>query len=268
MYYYKTIIRYEGTKYAGFQWQTGIQTIQNSFNKAITKLIDGKFTTTGASRTDSGVHAVEQVVKISSENPIDLSSFLLKFNSALPLDIQCLEIAPCAGLFRPAAFAITKEYRYFFTNKKQVSIEERQYIANISNNLILLQMKICVEALVGEHDFRNFYSRGSNVKSTIRNISICEISVINPHHVFIGLELFQIPKSLNSCYQLRIVANGFLKQMIRHVISALWMVGSGKISTDDFLKLLDGPKSEKTMWKVAAPNGLFLYRVNYSDFLI
>ena len=264
MHYYKTTIQYEGTNYAGFQWQNGIQTIQSEFNKAISQLIIGKFSTMAASRTDTGVHAREQIVKISSENAIDFSSFLTDFNNALPRDIKCLNIENCQGLFKPAAEAVSKEYRYFFTNQTQGTKEERHFVANISNALDFDAMKVCVHALMGIHDFCNFYSSGSNVKTTVRNILICELSEINPHDLFLATELFEFPKALNNCYELKIVANGFLKQMIRHIISALWMVGSGKISTADFLALLDGPMTEKQTWKVASPNGLFLYHVNYS----
>jgi tRNA pseudouridine38-40 synthase len=177
--------------------------------------------------------------------------------------VRCIGIEPCEGLFRPAANTISKEYRYFFTNQTHVSDEERCFIANIANTLNLEAMLTCVHALVGTHDFCNFYSHGSNVKSTVRNVHSCELSLIDPHDFFSYYELFQIPKGLCSCYQLRIEANGFLKQMIRHIVSALWMVGSGKISSDDFLKLLDGPKSEKQLWKVAPPNGLFLTQIRY-----
>lgn len=264
MHYYKTTIKYEGTNYAGFQWQNGIQTVQSEFNEAISKILDGKFTTMAASRTDTGVHAMEQVVKISSSNPINLSSFLESFNKVLPPQIKSTNIEACDGLFRPSVASTSKEYRYFFTNKTQISKEETQFIANISNKLDLNAMMVCIRALVGEHDFCNFYSSGSNVKSTVRNISVCELSEINPQEIFTEFDIFQIPKDLHNCYQLKIEANGFLKQMIRHIVSALWMVGSGKLATDDFMILLNGPKSEKQLWKVAVPNGLFLYRINYS----
>lgn len=265
MHYYKTTIQYEGTNYAGFQWQNGTTTIQSEFNNAVSKLIDGKITTMASSRTDTGVHAMEQIVKISSINPIDVLSFLEVFNKTLPPQIRCTNIESCNGLFRPSAEAISKEYRYFFTNKTQVSKEETQFIANIANKLDFDAINFCIQALVGEHDFCNFYSSGSNVKSTIRNISRCELSQINPHEIFSEVKLFSIPKNISVCYELRIEANGFLKQMIRHIVSALWMVGSGKITTDDFLEYLNGPKISKQLWKVASPNGLFLYKINYSS---
>ncbi len=262
MYYYKTIIQYEGTNYAGFQWQNGLTTVQSEFNRALAEFINGKITTRGASRTDTGVHAREQIVKISSENSIDCSTFLELIKKFLPSDIRCLNISPCEGTFKPAPNASSKEYRYFFTNKKQVAPEDRQFIANIANDLNSEAMKICVKALIGKHDFCNFYSAGSNVKSTIREITICELSEINPHEVFSDQELFQMPEDLQTCYQLRIEANGFLKQMIRHIVSGLWMVGSGKMPQKEFIELIDGPKSSKQLWKVSSPNGLFLYRIN------
>lgn len=263
MNYYKTLITYDGTSFAGFQWQNGPTTVQSEFNLALSKLINGKFTTIGSSRTDTGVHAMEQIVKISSTNAIDLSVFVEAINEILPSQIKCIKIEPCEGLFRPSAQATSKEYRYFFTNKIHVSKEETQFVANISNKLDFNAINFCVQALVGIHEFHNFYSSGSNVKSSIRDISLCEFSLINPHDIFASSDLFKISENISSCYQLKIQANGFLKQMIRHIISALWMVGSGKLSTQDFLELLNGPKTNKQMWRVAPPNGLFLYKVNY-----
>lgn len=263
MHYYKTTIQYEGTNYAGFQWQNGTETVQSAFNNALAKIIDNKFTTMAASRTDTGVHAIDQVVKLSSHSPIETMSFINTFNQALPKDIRCLHIEECDGLFRPSVESESKEYRYFFTNKARVSKEDTKFVANISNKLDIDSIKFCIKALHGQHDFCNFYSSGSNVKSTLRNIFHCELNEINPHNALRINELFLIPDTLQNCYQLKIVANGFLKQMIRHLVSSLWMVGSGKLSTDEFIALLNGPKNEKQLWKVASPNGLYLYKINY-----
>lgn len=264
MFYYRATIQYAGTNYAGFQWQNGLVTVQSEINRVLAELIPGKVTTRGASRTDTGVHAFEQVVKISSENEVGYESFVNDFNKLLPDDIKCIDIESCVGTFKPGVEAISKEYRYFFTNKTQVANEDRKYIANISNELNIEAIKTCVQLLIGKHDFCNFYSAGSNVKSTVRTVSYSELTIVNPHEIFCAHNLFQIPANTSVCYQLKIEADGFLKQMIRHIVSALWMVGSGKLSIDDFLKLLNGPKSKKQQWKVAPPNGLFLYRIKYN----
>jgi tRNA pseudouridine38-40 synthase len=261
--YYKTIIQYEGTHYAGFQYQNNLKTVQSEFNKALEKLVEGKVTTKAASRTDTGVHALYQVVKITSTNPLDLSAFLQTFNQTLPSSIKCLSIEVCPGNFHPSAFTISKEYRYLFTNKTQVAKDDLLFVANISNPLDFKKIDLCIQAMIGKHDFCNFYSNGSNVKTTVREIFLCELKEIDPHSIFPSSKLFHLPSELKKCYEFRIIANGFLKQMIRHIVSALWMVGSGKISVDEFLILLHGPKDERQKWKVASPNGLYLFKISY-----
>lgn len=259
MHYYKTIIQYDGTNFAGFQWQKNLSTIQSELNNSIEKILDGKFSTVAASRTDTGVHAKEQILKITSKNLIELSSFTEELNLKLPKEIRCLQIENCQGNFKPTANTISKEYRYLFINSKN----KNHFIANIANPLNIESINKCVQILVGQHDFQNFYSSGSNVKSTTREIFLCELNIINPKDIFSENDLFQFPTEIQTCFELKIIANGFLKQMIRHIISALWMVGSGKISIEEFKLLLNGPKNKKKIWKVAPSNGLFLYKINY-----
>ncbi|MDH4468551.1 MAG: tRNA pseudouridine(38-40) synthase TruA [Bacteriovoracaceae bacterium] len=263
MNYYKSTIQYDGTNYAGFQWQKDIPTIQNDFNIALKKLIPGKITTLGASRTDSGVHALEQIIKVTSEHDIEIRSAINRMNEVLPGQLRCLDFQSCPGDFRPTSMCISKEYRYLFTNKKIVSSLEQRFIANFAYNLNFDAMKVCTTYLVGEHNFQNFYSAGSNVTNTIRKIIHCDLSQVNPHNIFEGSSIFKIPNDIHECYQLRIIGNGFLKQMVRHIMSALWMVGSGKIGENDFLNLVKGEKKIQRIWKVAPPNGLFLYKINY-----
>lgn len=262
-HYYKATILYDGTGYFGFQWQKGIPSVQNDFNLAVGKILKGKFTTMSASRTDTGVHALKQVVKITADNEIDCPSFLEEFNNHLPPRIRCLEIIPSHRKFRPANDHHSKEYHYYFTNKKIVPIEDKRYVSNISKPLDMEAINKCVKELSGTHDFKNFCSAGSNVKSTVRTISTCELVEINPHSILSPGEFFILPKDLTHCYQLRLVGNGFLKQMIRHIVSGLWMVGTGKLSTQDFFDLLYGEKRDKRIWKVAPPNGLFLIDIRY-----
>jgi tRNA pseudouridine38-40 synthase len=262
MNYYKAIIQYNGSNYAGFQFQNGLKTIQNEINHSLRNLIPGKVTTVGASRTDTGVHALKQILKITCDEKIKEDDFVNSINHILPPDIKFISLNQCSSQYRPTAVAATKEYRYFFTNKKIPTPHEQQFIANISNELNIEEVNKCIQMLLGTHDFQNFYSMGSNVKSTIRNIVVCELEEINPHSVFISSELFLISKNIHQCYQFKIIADGFLKQMIRHLVSALWMVGSGKLTVQDFQNLLNEARIEKKPWKVAPPNGLFLFNIN------
>lgn len=263
MHYYKLILQYAGGNYAGFQWQNGPPSIQKELNSSLKQIITGKFTTMSASRTDTGVHALMQVVRLTCEEKIQEDSFLEKINAILPLDIRVLTIEKTTKEFKPTSGTISKEYRYFFTNEKIVPLERSKFIANISNQLDINLMKECAHYFLGKHDFINFYSTGSNVKSSSRTIFLCDLQEINPHHFFNHSQLFPIPEDLTKAYELRIIADGFLKQMIRHIVSGLWMVGSGKMPKEKFIKLIDGPKQQKKLWKVAPANGLYLTKINY-----
>jgi tRNA pseudouridine38-40 synthase len=260
MNYYKATIQYDGTNYFGFQWQKDIPTIQNEINLSLAKLVKGKITTSGASRTDSGVHALEQIVKITSEEKIECPSFIKVFNEALPSQVRCLELAPCEGSFNPIRFSLSKEYRYLFTNTLGTRGLEERFIANYPYDLNLALMQKCARMIVGQHDFKNFCSAGSNVKTTVREVLECDLDEINPHLILGNSDLFSLSKDVQSCYQLKISGQGFLKQMVRHLMSSLWLVGRGKISPDEFQDLLNGNPKTRRLWKVSTPRGLYLYR--------
>lgn len=260
-YYYKATIQYDGTNYCGFQWQKDIPTVQKEFNQSLKQLINGNISTVGASRTDTGVHAVEQIVKITTDQKLEVSIFLSELNKKLPSQVRCLSISPCAGLYKPASDHVSKEYRYLFTNILRSNGNDPKFVSNHPYVLNLDMMKKCALEIVGKHDFQNFCSAGSNVKTTIREILSCEISLVDPHTILQPANLFLLSANLKECYQLKIEGRGFLKQMVRHLMSALWLVGSCKISPIEFSLLLDGPKRTKRLWKVAPPHGLYLYRI-------
>lgn len=263
MNYYKATIQYNGTNYFGFQWQKGIPTIQNELNEALYKLLQGKVTTMGASRTDRGVHACEQIVKITSEDKIERESFLIELNQNLPEQIRCTNLIACERDFKPSVDSHTKEYRYLFTNTLRSRCADQFFIANNPHQLDIELMKSCIPNILGEHDFHRFYSMGSNVKTTVRNITACEFSVVDPHVVLGQSNLFPLPIDLRQCFQFKIEGNGFLKQMVRHLVSALWLVGRRKISPEEFSVLLNSQEKGEQLWKAAPSRGLYLYRINY-----
>lgn len=264
MHYYRGTFEYDGTGFCGFQWQKDLCTIQDELNQSIKSMVEGTFSTMGASRTDSGVHALRQVVKITSQRPIDCQQLLKHFNSTLSSQIRCLDLNPCAGGFNPAAAPYSKVYHYFFTNERQLARNQQRFISNISNPLNLATMQNCVDQLTGIHDFKNFCSLGSNVKTTVREIFFCELDLGGPQSLISESGVFHLADPPVPIFCLRIEGKGFLKQMIRHLVSALWMVGSGKLSEEEFVRLLKGvEKKEKRLWRVAPPNGLFL--VDFKD---
>ena len=113
-------------------------------------------------------------------------------------------------------------------------------------------MRQACKVIIGEHDFTNYFCQGTDVSSTVREIFECEIievpqgnwDMLPAHHIF------------------RIVGNGFLKQMVRLLMGAVWNVGRGKISLEEFkASLTSGPTQR--MGATAPPQGLYMVRVNY-----
>lgn len=259
MNYYKAILQYIGTDRMGFQFQVGMSTIQGDLNLSLEKLFQGKVTTRAASRTDKGVHALGQVVKISAEDsgPLDAA----RLNAALPSFIRCLAISPCAGDFIPSVDQLSKEYRYLFTNTPGVSGSDQRFIAQTPYPLNIDHIQSCVEMLKGTNDFRNFWSIGGISNTTVRDILECDLTMINPHEFFEDT-LFTAGE-VTSCWQFRVKGKGFLKHMVRHLVGALWMVGNGRLTVEEFTNLLYGEQREQRPWKKADPRGLFLVKVNY-----
>lgn len=253
MNYYKAILQYDGSECMGWQCQEGNPTIQGDLNLSLEKILQGKFTTRAASRTDKGVHAFGQVVKISAEDPTILDAD--KLNAALPSHIRCLAISPCAGDFIPSIDQISKEYRYLFCNTPEV------YIAEAPNALNIEHMQACVAMIKGTNDFRNFWSIGGISNTTIREVLECDLKMIDPKALF--RDTLFTAGQVTSCWQFRIVGSGFLKHMVRHLVGALWMVGDGRLSVEDFSQFLHGELKPQRPWKKADPRGLYLLKVSY-----
>lgn len=253
MNYYKAIIQYDGTNTKGFQYQEGIPTIQGELNSSLEKILQGEFTTRAASRTDKGVHALAQVVKISAEDlsPLDTESL----NAVLPSHIRCLSLVSCAREFIPSVDQTSKEYRYLFNHRHKTYIAEAPFPLNFND------MQTCVSMLKGRNDFKNFWSIGGIANTTLRDIKDCDLTIINPQELF--KDTLFTAEEVTSCWQFRIVGSGFLKHMVRHLVGALWMVGTGKLSREDFSKLLHGEQKHMRPWKKADPRGLYLLKVSY-----
>lgn len=259
MNYYKAIIQYDGSDRIGFQFQEGMPTIQGDINLSLQKILQGKVTTRAASRTDKGVHAFGQVVKISAEDPCFFDT--ARLNSTLPAHIRCLDLSPCRGDFIPSVDQLSKEYRYLFTNTPGVSGTDQRYIAQTPHPLNFDHIQSCVQMLKGVNDFKNFWSIGGISNTTIRDILECDLTMIDPEILFRD-SLFKAGE-VKSCWQFRIVGKGFLKHMVRHLVGALWMVGNGRLTKDDFSNLLHGEQKNQRPWKKADPRGLYLLKVSY-----
>lgn len=254
IHYYRLIVQYKGTRYLGWQIQpesAGL-TVQGELNKALEIVSKSKAQTLGAGRTDAGVHALGQVVKAGIELEIAPENLIKALNVNLPDDIRVVAAEKSDYEFFPTVHATSKEYHYRFTCTRTFTAFQNDLITNFPFELDLEKMRQACRYLVGEHDFTNYFCEGTEVSSNVRTIFEAEIikveqgdwGMLPPHYVF------------------RVVGNGFLKQMVRLLMGALWNVGRGKISPEEFKNSLTSTKTHR-LGPVAPPNGLYMVRVNY-----
>jgi tRNA pseudouridine38-40 synthase len=254
IHYYKLVLQYKGTRFLGWQIQpegAGL-TVQGELNRAL-QVVSKSDTikSMGAGRTDAGVHALGQVAKVSIELKIDPQNLVKALNVNLPDDIRVISGELSDEAFLPTVHAKSKEYHYRFTCKRMFTAFQNDLIYNHPFELNLEKMREACRILIGTHDFSNFYCEGTEVAHNVREIFECEI-----------LEIEQDSWMLPSHYIFRIKGNGFLKQMVRLLMGAVWNVGRGKITMEQFKAALSPVKLPR-LGPVAPPNGLYMVRVNY-----
>lgn len=253
MYHYRLTISYQGTQYLGWQIQPESygKTIQGEINSALTKIAKShQVRTMGSGRTDTGVHALGQVVKATIPLKINPKSLVKAMNSHLPEDIRVIDAIDSDDAFIPTADAVSKEYHYRFSVNDYHPPFAQNLIAHCPYDLDLELMQKACAVFIGEHDFTNYFCEGTPVSSYVRHIYECEIYEVQ------ATELFP------SYFVFRVVGNGFLKQMVRLMMGAIWRVGRKKVTLEELKNSLSPIKQDK-IGATAPGHGLYMIRVNY-----
>jgi len=266
MYHHRLVISYKGTSYFGWQdLGAGEQkpTVQASIHQVLNKICKHQgCTISAASRTDAGVHAQGQVVKITIPIAIESRKLLLGMNSLLPDDIRILQCEPCAAEFNSNKDSKSKEYHYYFCTDPIYNPVLNDIVAPVPSNspsnskatatepLDIELMQQACKLFIGEHDFYSFARRDANISSTFRTIFSCEILQAQPSTFG------------NNIYYLKIVGNGFLKQMVRYIAGALFALGRNQLSLSDISEALVNHKEEKISTR-AKSRGLHLIQICY-----
>lgn len=254
---YKIVVQYKGTAYSGFQIQANDKTIQGEINKALTVLSKtDEVKSIGSGRTDAGVHALAQVMRIEIPVYIPAENLHRALNSNLPDDIRVLSAEMCTRDFHPIYSAQSKEYNYVFSNAQVISPFASELVSHFSQSLDIEAMRNGCALFCGEHDFLNFQCTGTEIESTVRKITTCELI----HYQSTGHWAHLLP----DYYVLKIIGNGFLKQMVRLIMGALWALGTGKISLLDIEhSLKKNNPLPRRLGPTAPPQGLYLKEVHY-----
>ncbi len=240
----KLIVAYDGTNYCGWQTQINGITVEEVLNKTLSGLLKEDIRVIGASRTDSGVHALGNVAVFDTESKIPGDKFSFALNQRLPEDIRIQDSCQVADDFHPRFCNTIKTYEYKILNRKFALPTERLYSAFVYYPLDVEKMQMAAAYLVGEHDFKSFCSSGSQVESTVRTIT--DISV-EKHGEMISI---------------KVSGNGFLYNMVRIIVGTLMKIGLGVWEPERMEEILNacdrnaaGPKAEA--------RGLTLVEIRY-----
>lgn len=256
-FFYRIDLRYKGTNYIGWQVQAESDgpTIQGELNKILRLMSkSNEVRTIGSGRTDGGVHALCQVVRVEMPLKIDPDSLMKGLNGLLPSDIRVLKVTNSTENFHPIYQAIWKEYLYLFSIGPIDNFDRDliTYLPKWNGDLELMAQ--CANLLVGKHDFQNYFCTGTPTKSTVREIFECDLT--KRHFITPWGDEREI-------FQFRVKGNGFLKQMVRLMVGSIWAVGQNKISLQHFEKSLKEVTGK--LAPVAPPQGLYLSKVFYQD---
>ena len=236
-------VSYKGTDYSGSQIQKNANSIQAEIEKAFKILQKEQISMVGSSRTDTGVHALQNFFHFDYDRKIN-QHFIYKMNAILPAAIVVKKIAPVHEKANCRFDAVSREYKYVVYQAKNPFLEERAYYCPYKLNLEKLQM---AATLIKKYkDFTSFSKSRSQSKTFI--CDILESKWINE----------------GDCIVYHVKANRFLRGMVRALTATMLLVGREKTTYEEFKEIIES-KSSKNASFAAPPHGLFLISVNYPE---
>jgi tRNA pseudouridine38-40 synthase len=245
---FKLTLAYDGANFCGWQSQPGQRTVQGVLEAAWREITGETVRVSATSRTDSGVHALGQVVGVQSKSQLTAVELLGGINAKLPDDVLLVNIEEAAPDFHATRDARQKRYRYQIHNDRLRPLFERGQVWHVPQRLDVAAMHRAGQTLVGTHDFASFQSVGSQRESTVRTIFAVEVT-----------------RGVGDCasrVQIEVEGDGFLYNMVRIIGGTLMEVGAGRreaYSLGEVLAAHDRHQAGLT----APPQGLTLLRVDF-----
>lgn len=205
-------VEYDGTDFHGWQRQpTGHPTIQQALEQAIAAVVGAPVRVDGASRTDAGVHALDQLAAVSIEHPIRPEGLVKAANRRLPHAIAIRDARPVADDFQPRFANRGKVYRYrLYTGRIRRPLRDR-FAWRMHWTIDPDAMRAAAEHLVGTRDFASFAASDGSHRTTVRTITAARLE----------------PDSAG-VLEIRIEGTAFLKHMVRNIVGTLVEVGRGR----------------------------------------
>lgn len=240
------LLEYDGTRFAGSQYQPDVRTVQSEVEKAITKTTGENVRIALAGRTDAGVHAKGQVASFLTESALAVETLQRALNAWLPEDIVVRACSIAALDLDVRRHAVSRRYRYLIENRPERPVIDRQRVWHVRQPLNAEAMARAAARLVGTHDFRAFAGALEDAEaSTVRELQCFSVRRI---------------KSRVVC---ELQANAFLPHQVRRMVGSLVEVGKGQMTPEAYEAQLDGAAS--SAGPAAPANGLCLMAVEYAQ---
>jgi tRNA pseudouridine38-40 synthase len=244
---YRATIEYDGTPYFGFQRQRQRPTVQSALEEALERLARQPVRVIGAGRTDTGVHALGQVIAFDLDWPAEhgVAALQRALNANLPDDIVVLQLSEAPATFHPRFDARHRTYQYRICNVPWRLALCRHRCWHVSRPLDREVMNEASALLVGVHDFATF-GRPPQGENSVRQVYLAHWQGDAAHLTF------------------EITANAFLQRMVRSVVGSLKKVGTGEWSLAQFAETFQARQRARSA-TAAPPHGLYLVSVEYEE---
>jgi tRNA pseudouridine38-40 synthase len=247
---FKLTLAYDGTEFAGWQRQPAVRTVQGELESGIERITQERSKCIASGRTDSGVHALGQVVSFQSETKLSGDVLCKALNAELSEDMLVFEVVEVPSHFHALRDAVRKRYRYVIQDGRLPDLFDRKYVWHIYQRLDVEAMQQAAKTLVGTHDFASYETAGSPRLTTVRTV--------------FDLSVERRPAELTDRVVIEVEADGFLYNMVRNIAGTLVAVGKGKERPTwpaEVLALKDRTRAGMT----APARGLFLVWVEYGE---
>lgn len=241
-------VAYDGTAYHGWQIQPNVVTIESELNRALSELTGEDIKVIGASRTDTGVHALGNIAVFDTEARMPADKFSYALNQRLPEDIRIQKSQEVDLDFHPRRQNSRKTYEYKILNCEFPQPVYRLYAHFTYAALNLAEMERAASFLEGEHDFKSFCSANTIAETTVRTIYKIAIT------------------KTDDMISIKVTGSGFLYNMVRIIAGTLIEVGKGNISPEQIPEILEARDRAKA-GPTAPACGLTLYKYEYPDMI-
>ncbi len=237
-------IEYDGRAYCGWQQQDDAPSVQESLERALSRVADSPVALTAAGRTDAGVHARIQIAHFDTPSVRSSRAWVLGSNTYLPADISLRWARPVEAHFHARFAALSRTYRYLILNRVARSALAAGRALCVHRPLDAARMQEAALHLIGQHDFSAFRAAACQARSPVRRLE--QLAV----------------KRAGDWLTVEVTANAFLHHMVRNIVGLLIAVGLGDAPPEQALRQLES-RQRSTGEATAAAHGLYLWQIRY-----